>query len=120
ESRNIAAAVKRLTSLNVSTADCDRILNALGIDKEQDSIYVSPSWRHDISIEEDLVEEVARHVGYDQINNELPPAFGAGEYQPNETWEKLLRQKLVDLGFDEAITYSFVDTEFDDTFEPVP
>jgi phenylalanyl-tRNA synthetase beta chain len=120
ESQDISAAVKRLTSLDVSTHDCDRILNALGIEKEQDSIYISPSWRHDIAIEEDLVEEVARHVGYDKIENELPPAFGAGEYQPNETREKLLRQKLVDLGFDEAITYSFVDTKFDDTFESVP
>ena len=120
ESRDITAAVKRLTSLDVPTADCDRILDALGITKEQESIYVSPSWRHDIAIEEDLVEEVARHVGYDKIKSALPPAFGAGEYQPNESREKLLRQKLVDLGFDEAITYSFVDTKFDDTFEVVP
>ena len=120
ESRDIAGAVKRLTSLDAPDAECDRILNALGIRKQQDTIYVSPSWRHDIAIEEDLVEEVARHVGYDKIENALPPAFGAGEYQPNETREKLLRQKLVDLGFDEAISYSFIDTNFDDTFEPIP
>jgi phenylalanyl-tRNA synthetase beta chain len=120
ESRYIEAGVKRLTSLEVSTAQCDRILNALGIKKERESIYISPSWRHDIAIEEDLVEEVARHVGYDKIENALPPAFGAGEYQPNETREKLLRRKLVDMGFDEAITYSFIDTKFDDTFELVP
>ena len=120
QSRFIEAAVKRLTSLEVSTAQCDRILDALGIKKERESIYISPSWRHDIAIEEDLVEEVARHVGYDKIENALPPAFGAGEYQPNETREKLLRQKLVDMGFNEAITYSFIDTKFDDTFELVP
>jgi phenylalanyl-tRNA synthetase beta chain len=120
ESRYIEAAVKRLTSLSVPTAECDRILDALGIKKERETIYVSPSWRHDIASEEDLVEEVARQVGYDKIDNALPPAFGAGEYQPNETREKLLRQKLVDMGFDEAITYSFIDTKFDDTFESVP
>jgi phenylalanyl-tRNA synthetase beta chain len=117
-SRNIAYAVERLTSLNVSPAECDRILNALGIEKEQETIYVSPTWRHDIAIEEDLVEEIARHYGYDKIVDALPPAYGAGEYQPNEVREKLLRQKLVDLGFDEAVTYSFIDTKYDDVFQP--
>jgi phenylalanyl-tRNA synthetase beta chain len=120
ESGDIAAAVKRLTSLDVATSECNLILDALGIKRERETIYVSPSWRHDIAIEEDLVEEVARHIGYDKIESALPPAFGAGEYQPNETREKLLRQKLVDMGFDEAITYSFIDTKFDDTFEPAP
>jgi len=119
-SKDISHAVERLTSLRVDTAECDRILNALGIAKKQETIYVSPTWRHDIAIEEDLVEEVARHYGYDKIADALPPAYGAGEYQPNETREKLLRQKLVDMGFDEAITYSFVDTKHDHTFELLP
>jgi phenylalanyl-tRNA synthetase beta chain len=118
ESRNIAYAVERLTSLNVSPSECDRILNALGIEKERETIYVSPTWRHDIAIEEDLVEEVARHYGYDKIVDALPPAYGAGEYQPNEARERLLRQKFVDMGFDEAVTYSFIDTKFDDIFQP--
>ncbi|MEO6051096.1 MAG: hypothetical protein ABIP78_07170, partial [Pyrinomonadaceae bacterium] len=51
---------------------------------------------------------------------ELPPAFGAGEYQETETREKLLRQTLVNMGFDEAISYSFIDTKFDGVFETVP
>ena len=120
ESRDISRAVERLTSLEVSPDHCDRILNSLGIAKTSDTIYVSPSWRHDIAIEEDLVEEVARHTGYDKISDELPPAYGAGEYQTNEAREKLLRQKLVDMGFDEAISYSFIDSRFDDMFEVVP
>jgi phenylalanyl-tRNA synthetase beta chain len=113
-------AVKRLTSLNVNSTECERILNALGIRKERETVYVSPTWRHDIQIEEDLVEEVARHTGYDKIAELLPPAYGAGEYQPNEWREKLLRQKLVDMGFDEAVSYSFIDTKFDDVFDLVP
>jgi len=120
ESLNLARAVERLTSLEVPPEHCDRILDELGIAKENDRIYISPSWRHDLAIEEDLVEEVARHSGYDKIADELPPAYGAGEYQPNESREKLLRLKLVDMAFDEAITYSFIDTKFDDTFEIVP
>jgi phenylalanyl-tRNA synthetase beta chain len=120
ESKDISYAVKRLTSLDVTPKECDRILNALGIEKKRETIYVSPTWRHDIAIEEDLVEEAARHFGYDKIVDALPPAFGAGEYQPNELREKLLRQKLVDMGFNEAISYSFIDAKHDDTFATIP
>lgn len=128
ESPSISAAVKRLTGLDVSTEECVRILAALGIVTDEQSalsipqsaIYASPSWRHDIHIEEDLVEEIARHAGYENIANELPPAYGAGEYQPTEPREKLLRQTLTDHGFDEALSYSFIDTKHDGVFEIVP
>lgn len=119
-SANISAATARLTGLNVPTDKCNRILDALGIEKTPDSIYLSPSWRHDIAIEEDLVEEVARHAGYENIKDELPPAYGAGEYQPTEHRERVLRQTLVNIGFDEAISYSFIDERRDDLFELAP
>jgi len=122
ESKDLSSAVKRLTGLNVEAAECVRILTSLGIEsKAKDpTIFVSPSWRHDVAIEEDLVEEVARHAGYENIATELPPAFGAGEYQQTEIREKSLRQTLVDMGFDEALSYSFIDTKFDDLFETPP
>lgn len=121
ESADISAAVKRLTGLEVAIDECNRIMRALGItNTEKPTIYVSPSWRHDIAIEEDLVEEVARHAGYENIADELPPAFGAGEYQHNEPREKRLRETLADMGFDEAISYSFIDTRHDNVFELVP
>jgi phenylalanyl-tRNA synthetase beta chain len=121
-SENISHSVSRLTGLEVDVRECDRILNALGILRQdpQSPIYLSPSWRYDLSIEEDLVEEVARHTGYENISDELPPAYGAGEYQPTEPREKLLRQTLVDLGYNEAMTYSFIDTRHDGMFEPAP
>ncbi len=123
-SPDISSAVARLTGLQVSTDDCVRILGDLGISSEAHEggglQFTSPTWRHDIAIEEDLVEEVARHTGYEKIADELPPAYGAGEYQASEVRKKLLRQKLVDIGFDEAISYSFIDTKFDDQFEPIP
>jgi len=128
ESHDIAAAVKRLTGLSVETDMCVRILSALGImpvDRSEildlrSHIFVSPSWRHDIAIEEDLVEEIARHAGYENIAAELPPVFGAGEYQPNEPREKRLRRVLADMGFDEALSYSFIDGRHDEIFETVP
>lgn len=122
ESEDLSASVLRLTGLNVPESECVRILNALGIVAEQASpkIFTPPSWRHDIAIEEDLVEEVARHTGYENIGDELPPAYGAGEYQGSEVRKKLLRQTLVDMGFDEAISYSFIDAKLDDKYALVP
>ncbi len=128
ESVDISASLKRLTGLTVETGECIRILSALGIIPAERSeisdlrsqIFVSPSWRHDIAIEEDLVEEVARHAGYENIAAELPPAYGAGEYQPNEPREKRVRRVLADMGFDEALSYSFIDTKHDEIFETVP
>nr|AUN37241.1 phenylalanyl-tRNA synthetase beta chain [uncultured bacterium] len=122
-SKDIAAATLRLTGLDVRETECVRILDSLGITSEaneQGRTYVSPSWRHDIGIEEDLVEEVARHVGYENIKDELPPAYGAGEYQPHEHREKQLRQVLADQGFNEAVSYSFIDKANDDIFELAP
>lgn len=119
-SNDIAAAVKRLTGIEVSKDECLRILESLGIHNDDRNTFISPSWRHDIAIEEDLVEEIARHVGYENIADELPPAFGAGEYQPAEPRKRSLRQTLSGQGFEEALSYSFIDTKFDDVYETVP
>ena len=128
DSKDVSAAVKRLTGLDVPTEECDQILNALGIESKENpelsdiiqKTYVAPTWRHDIAIEEDLVEEVARHAGYENIKDELPPAYGAGEYQATEVRKKLIRRVLADMGFDEAIGYSFIDTRHDSVIEEVP
>jgi len=127
ESENIQFAVKRLTGLEVEETEIFHILNKLGfeIKKSQISnlksqIFAVPSWRHDVSIEEDLVEEAARIVGYDKIGEELPASKSAGEYQPAENRKKELRKTLADSGFDEAISYSFIDTKNDERFALVP
>jgi len=122
-SNDISAAVKRLTGMNVETGTALNILDRLGIKCETagdgSMSFIAPSWRYDINIEEDLVEEVARHMGYENIADELPPAFHAGEYLPAEDRKRRLRQRLADLGFDEAITYSFIDTANDGAYQPI-
>jgi phenylalanyl-tRNA synthetase beta chain len=120
ESKDLQSAVKRLTGLEVGNEEISRILTALGIEQKTETVYLSPSWRHDLAIEEDLVEEVARVVGYDKIGDELPASGSAGEYQPTEPRKKSLRQTLANLGFNEAISYSFIDTRNDERFELIP
>jgi phenylalanyl-tRNA synthetase beta chain len=119
------ARVESLTSLSVDLSDMTRILGALGF-KPEDSLqngalrFRVPSWRIDVGIEEDLIEEIARHTGYDKIASELPPSNVSGEYQPAEMNRRALRRILSGLGFDEAINFSFIDTTNDDRFELVP
>ena len=113
--------VESLTSLRVDVAEMDRILRALGFvgdgsANSKPKTFVVPSWRVDVSLEEDLVEEVARHVGYERIGSELPPSAMAGEYQPAETRRRSLRRALTGLGFNEAINLSFIDVAHDDVF----
>ncbi len=70
----------------------------------------APSWRFDIAIEEDLIEEVARIYGYNNIPN-LPPMahLVMNEQKEADLPLKRARNLLVDRGFQEAITYSFVE-----------
>ena len=114
--------VTDLTSLTVGTRDVDRILTTLGFIKKNESedalTFSVPSWRIDVEQEEDLVEEVARHSGYQHIRSELPPSNMSGEYQPTELKQRLLRRTLNDFGYDEAINFSFIRKH--DEFDLIP
>ena len=114
--------VQVITSLNVPENETRRILKGLGFERRGGDApmltFTVPSWRHDVSIEEDLVEEVARHTGYDQIKTELPPAMLAGEYHFSERRKRSLRQALAARGFDEAINLSFLEATSD--YEVLP
>lgn len=114
--------IEELTSLTVETNETVRILTGLGFERLVESgnriDYKVPSWRIDVEQEEDLVEEVARHTGYDKIASELPPANGSGEYQPAEMQQRSLRRALNAFGFDEAINFSFIQQE--NRFDLIP
>ena len=116
--------VEAITGLQVSDSEMRRILIGLGFELRNDGsgklTFTIPSWRHDISIEEDLVEEVARHAGYDKIATALPPASLAGEYHLTERRKRALRDVLAAHGCNEAISFSFIDTTHDDQFELIP
>jgi phenylalanyl-tRNA synthetase beta chain len=114
--------VAGLTSLSVETDEMVRILTGLGFERLAESDnrinFKVPSWRIDVEQEEDLVEEIARHTGYDKIESELPPTNGSGEYQPAEMQQRSLRRALNAFGFDEAINFSFIQQE--NRFDLIP
>ena len=116
------ARVEAITSLKVDETGMKRILAGLGFQQRAADpallTYEIPSWRHDVAIEEDLVEEIARHTGYDNIRIALPPAQSAGEYHTSETRKRKLRRALAACGYDEAIDLSFIEATND--FELIP
>ena len=70
----------------------------------------SASWRFDIEIEEDLIEEVARIYGYNSIPNNAPLAhLRMREHKEADLELSRIKTALVDADYQEAITYSFVD-----------
>jgi phenylalanyl-tRNA synthetase beta chain len=90
-----------------------RVLGALGFeplaeDGEGITLRV-PSWRADVSIEEDLVEELVRTRGYDAIPETLPPITPGTPADPAEAQVlSRVRDALEAYGFSEAVNFSFV------------
>jgi phenylalanyl-tRNA synthetase beta chain len=84
---------------------------------------VAPSFRVDITNEEDLLEEVARHYGYDNFPPTLPPFAGSGSGLTYEREERQLRNLLSSFGYSEIYGLSFTDEaterEFGHAAEPV-
>jgi phenylalanyl-tRNA synthetase beta chain len=110
------ARYKDKTGLGVELDEAKRILTALGLTVEtaSDSLTaIAPSWRHDLAIEEDLIEEVARIIGFDKLQTSLPGGSGAGAYLPGEQGRRAARKTLTALGYHEAINFSFVNAESD-------
>ena len=85
-----------------------RFFKGLGLSPQsqgENIVAKSPSWRYDLEIEADLIEELARLEGYDSLPQvSLKPVYKKGNLKP----ESLISNKLVSKGFNEIITYSFI------------
>ena len=67
-----------------------------------------PSWRPDCELEVDVIEEIARHVGYERLGRTLPKSVVAGRLSPIQARRRLLRQVLYGLGISEAMPNPFL------------
>jgi phenylalanyl-tRNA synthetase beta chain len=113
------ARINLMTGLQITLDENDEILKRLGfvVERQTDNLWHVrvPSWRHDVSIEEDLIEEVARIVGYDNIPTLLmPPLQHLNEYESKpgqslrQAWSWKVRRSLAGRGLNEALTWAFV------------
>jgi phenylalanyl-tRNA synthetase beta chain len=79
----------------------------------------SPAFRFDISIEADLIEEVARVYGYNNLRLQRPLSpLHMGVLPEARLTQRRIRQALVDLGFQETVTYSFVEPQVQQLLDP--
>jgi phenylalanyl-tRNA synthetase beta chain len=105
----------------VADSIVDRILRRLGftITRTHDGWSVEvPSHRLDIVREEDLLEEIARHHGFDKFPSTLPKWSGDGSGLPTESAERLLRNRLAAAGYSETIPMAFSDSPTERKFRP--
>ena len=112
----------RLIGHVIADNDVSDILRRLGCEVIEGAgswQAVAPGWRFDMEIEEDLVEEVARVYGYNNIPD-VPVQAGLVMTRHREANLSLKRVKalLVDKGYQEAITYSFVDPKIQALLHP--
>ena len=109
------ARLKRVLGVDVADAEVARIFTALGMRVDIDTEgwqITAPSSRFDIEREEDLIEEVARIFGYDNIPTHSPAGALALAIEPEARINELaLREQLAARGYYEAVNLSFVAAE---------
>lgn len=91
---------------------------ALSFEQQGDDFLVTPpSWRFDMEIEEDLIEEIARLYGYDNIPSPAPQARLAMLGQREALRPAFrIRQMFADRGYQEVVNFAFVDTAWEADF----
>jgi phenylalanyl-tRNA synthetase beta chain len=112
----------RILGISIATETVTEIFQRLGfaVSAANDSWQVKvPTYRFDISIGEDLIEEVARVYGYNNIPNVAPVAsLKMRDHSEAKISVDSLRDVLVSRGYQEAITYSFVDPKVQQVLFP--
>jgi phenylalanyl-tRNA synthetase beta chain len=109
--------VQRILGGNLSTGEIFRILNKLGFElipegQADAQFHVKiPSWRLDVEREIDIIEEIARLHGYDKFDNTLPAYSGAVVDLPHAAMDATLRQRALALGYNEAVSLTFISHE---------
>ena len=119
----------RVMGADVPDSEIEAILSALGFAPartdgsrgSRDSLMAAwkcrrPSWRHDVTRDVDLVEEVARHYGFDKFPARLPTARQPAARLPHAAAQDALRERLVALGYQEIVSIPLVDEEQDAVF----
>jgi len=109
-----AERIERVLGIQLSPDTVEQNLTGLGfslLDKAQDNwTFGVPSWRFDVSIEEDLIEELARIYGYDKLPVTEPLGrFSLKPHQEANVGLSQVQEQLTAMGYQEVITYSFVD-----------
>lgn len=110
------ATIERLTGAKISIKESAEILEKLGFGVKVSGTKLEaaiPSWRHDVSIKEDLIEEIVRIRGFDKIDSIPVPTNLDFRLAPNLTNSSNISKRiLANLGYDEVVTFSFMNSKY--------
>jgi phenylalanyl-tRNA synthetase beta chain len=114
----------RILGEDLGDTEILRILRHLGFtvipDANSDYLVTVPSWRLDVEREIDLIEEIARLHGYDKFKKTLPAYAGAVIETPDAGKDQKLRSALLSLGYNEAVSLSFISHQDAEQFGSLP
>ncbi|PYB98238.1 phenylalanine--tRNA ligase subunit beta [Pseudomonas protegens] len=118
-----AERITQMLGMEIDGPEVERLLTALGLTVTADGAgqwrVEVPSHRFDISLEVDLIEELARLYGYNRLPVRYPQARLAPQAKAEAQGDlPALRRLLVARGYQEAITYSFIDPKLFEQFNP--
>ncbi len=112
-----AARAAQVIGMPISAAQCAEVFTRLGLSfAEAGGVLqvMPPSWRFDLAIEEDLIEEVARVIGYDKLPDTPPLAPVMPSVRPEARRSAyVLRRALAALDYQETINFSFVEARWE-------
>jgi Phenylalanyl-tRNA synthetase beta subunit len=115
-----ARALQRALGVAIESKEVDHILNGLGLDTQatpEGWICSVPSWRFDIAIEADLIEEVARIYGYNKLPvSQIYAALDMPIKPETATPASRIRRYLAARDLREVITYSFIEPKLAEAF----
>ena len=110
------AKVRDVLGVDIDPNVMVQILTQLGFVVDQQEVALvctPPSYRFDMSIKEDLIEEIARIYGYDNIPSVLPYLQVSMDYDDTADLTHEMKLALVDIGYMEAISFSFSDAKLE-------
>lgn len=116
--------ITRLLGTSLDPQKVEDILQRLGMDvtgekPEQQWTVIAPSWRFDMAIEQDLIEELARIHGYENLPSRVPAGAPSGEpVAEKQVPQRRLADTLMGRGYQEAITYTFVEPSLLESVNP--
>ncbi|MEC8158506.1 MAG: phenylalanine--tRNA ligase subunit beta [Pseudomonadota bacterium] len=122
-----ATQIEKLLGISIERDEVERILQGLGflvVGHEQGWLCTAPSWRFDVGLEVDLIEELARIIGFDTIPAQpIKASLTPVEVPETRRALRMVKNDLVARGYFEAVTFSFVapevQTYFDPEFSPI-
>ena len=111
------ARASKVIGVELTQAQCVDVMRRLGLEFTEGNgtvTVVPPSWRFDLAIEEDLIEEVIRVIGYDTLPGDAPRAPVVARVRPeSQRSAHSVRHLLAALDYQETVSFSFVEARWE-------